>query len=195
MGYTKEQRAKNAQKKEEELKKKEQEKVKVVPTPVPSADNKLKSNKLKRELPLNTLVEVKNGFNGKLVYVSKKNAGYTVVFDSFGDSEYFELQELVSARNSYKKFFINNWFLIDDHEILEFLNVEKYYENAISNEDFDKIFTKSEKEIIKTVDSMSKGQKDTLTYRAKQLIDEGVVDSIKLIDVLERVLETELVER
>lgn len=195
MGYTKEQRAKNARKKEEELKNKEQEKAKIVPTPAPTADSKLKSSKLKKELPLNTLVEVKNGFNGKLVYVSKKNAGYTVVFDSFGDSEYFELQELVSARNSYKKFFINNWFLIDDHEILEFLNVEKYYENAISNEDFDKIFTKSEKEIIKTVDSMSKGQKDTLTYRAKQLIDEGVVDSIKLIDVLERVLETELVER
>lgn len=195
MGYTKEQRAKNAQKKEEELKKIEQEKVKIVPTPAPIAENKLKSSRLKRELPLNTLVEVRNGFNGKLVYVSKKNAGYTVVFDSFGDSEYFELQELVSARNSYKKFFEHNWFLIDDPEILEFLNVEKFYENAISNEDFDKIFDKPEKEIIKVVDSMSKGQKSTLMYRAKQLIDEGVIDSLKLIDILERVLETELVER
>lgn len=187
MGYTKEARARNAQKKKEEAK--------VVPVSAPVADKVVKSRITKKEIPLNTMVEVRNGFNGKLVYESKKNIGYTVIFDSFGDTEYFELQELIAAVNSYKKFFINNWFIIDDVEILEFLNVSKYYKNAINIDDFDEVFSKSEGEMKKIIDRMSDGQKSTFINRVIHLIEDGTIDSRKTIDALENILQIDLIEK
>ena len=155
----------------------------------------LKTRKTRRKLPLDMLVEVTNGYAGKLNYVSKKNAGYSIVFDSFGQKDEMELGELVSARNSQKRFFTDNWFLIDDVEVLEYLNVAKFYENSFTAENFDNIFEMSEDEILKVVPTMTTGQKNTLIYRTKQLVEEGKLDSLKTIDALEKALETEIIER
>lgn len=159
------------------------------------AKDKIKTKKIKRKFPLDTMVEVKNGFNGKLIYVSKKNAGYTVIMDRFGDSEYFELGELISARNSAKKFFENNWFLIDDIEIIKFLGVEKYYENALGLEEFDSIFKRSNDEIVDAIGKLSAGQRNTLIFRAIELIEDGTIDSRKTINALEDALKVELIEK
>jgi hypothetical protein len=194
MAYTKAMR--NA-KKEQELKKvQEQESTdnKTSPTPEP-INKKVTSRKTKRQIPLNTLVEVKNGFNGKLVFVSKKTVGYKVVFDNFGDTDYIELDELVSASNSQRSFFQKNWFIIDDYEILEFLNVSRFYENALDIDEFDEIFTKTDVEIAEIISKLSDGQKNTLIYRSRQLIDEGGIDSRKIIETLEKSLNVELIER
>ncbi len=155
----------------------------------------LKTRKTRRKLPLDMLVEVTNGYAGQLNYVSKKNAGYSIVFDSFGQKDDMELGELVSARNSQKRFFTDNWFLIDDAEVLEYLNVAKFYENSFTAENFDDIFEMSEDEILKVVPTMTTGQKNTLVYRTKQLVEEGELDSLKTIDALEKALETEIIER
>ena len=183
MRYTKEQWAINAQKKEG-----------LRPTSAPSADNKVTSRITQKEIPLNTLVEVRSGFHGVLTYESKKT-GYKIIFENFGDTEYMELQELIAARNSSKKYFEKNWFLIDDKEILEFLNVDKYYKNAINVEDFDNIFNKSEKEIRNIINKMSKGQKEILINRAIRKIEDGTIDSRKIINALEEVLEVKLTDK
>ena len=161
----------------------------------PTSAPQIRAKRLKVDIPLNTLVEVTNGFNGRLVYVSKRNPGYTVIFDNFGDSFPFELQELISARNSDINFFKNNWWLINDIEILEYLTVEKYYINAFNTENFDKIFDKSPAEIEETVGKMSQGQRNTLIYRAKEFIETGKLDSRKTISALEKALNVELIER
>lgn len=199
MGYTREQREANAKKKAEQaaLLKAEEENIKddeVVKNN--DTQNKiLATRKTKKNLPLNTLVEVKNGFNGKLIYKSLKTIGLTIVFEKFGDSDFIELGELVSARNSARKFFENNWFLIDDYEIIEFLGVQKYYENAFNTETFDTIFEKTPNEIDKIVKKMSKGQKNTLIYRAMEFIDNGKIDSRNTIAALEKALEVQLIEQ
>ena len=72
-----------------------------------------KSYRVKKELDPNMYVTVKNGFNGTLVYKSKKT-GERFIWNAFGDEQEMELSELKSARNSSKAFFVNNWFLFDD---------------------------------------------------------------------------------
>lgn len=57
----------------------------------------------------------------------------------------------------------------------------KYYRFAISIQDFDKLFTKPASEIEKTIANLSDGQKQSVAYRAKQLISEGGIDSNRLI--------------
>lgn len=148
---------------------------------------------VKRELDPNEYVSVKNGFNGTLVYKSKKT-GERFVWEAFGDEQDMELSELKSARNSCKAFFINNWFLFDDPEIVEWLGMTQYYKYALNTEEFDQLFTKSAEEIEMTVKSLSEGQKKSMAFRAKQLIDEGQIDSMKVIAALESSLGLALIE-
>jgi len=139
-------------------------------------------------------VTVRNGFQGRLVYKSKRT-GERFVWDSFGAEQDMELSELRNARNSNKKYFINNWFMFDEPWIVNYLGMGKYYRFAISIQDFDKLFTKPASEIEKTIANLSDGQKQSVAYRAKQLISEGGIDSNRLIATLEKCLGIELIER
>ena len=139
-------------------------------------------------------VTVRNGFQGRLVYKSKRT-GERYVWDSFGAEQDMELSELRNARNSNKKYFINNWFMFDEPWIVDYLGMGKYYRFAISIQDFDKLFTKPASEIEKTIANLSDGQKQSVAYRAKQLISEGGIDSNRLIATLEKCLGIELIER
>lgn len=149
---------------------------------------------VKRDLDPGMYVTVKNGFHGTLVYKSKKT-GERFVWQDFGDEQEMELSELKSARNSYKTFFINNWFLFDDPEIVDWLGMAQYYKHALNAKTFDQLFERTPKEIKKTIDELSDGQKKTVAYRAKQLITDGKIDSIKVITALEESLSVELIER
>lgn len=139
-------------------------------------------------------ITVRNGFQGRLVYKSKRT-GERFVWDSFGAEQDMELSELRNARNSNKKYFINNWFMFDEPWIVDYLGMGKYYRFAISIQDFDKLFTKPASEIEKTIANLSDGQKQSVAYRAKQLISEGGIDSNRLIATLEKCLGIELIER
>jgi hypothetical protein len=185
MGYTKEQREANALKK---MAVGEAEKVS------PTVSTETRKCKTKPQLPLDMLVEVQNGFNGKLIYKSKKNLGYRVIFNNFGDFEYMELSELVAAKNSQPKFFSKNWFLIDDQEVIDYLRVEKYYENSLSSEDISNFFEMSIDEIKKKIGRISDGQKQSIIYRAQEMVDSGEIDSRKKIEALEEALGVQLTE-
>lgn len=139
-------------------------------------------------------VTVRNGFQGKLVYRSRRT-GELFVWDGFGTEQEIELRELKNAKNSSKKFFENNWFMFDEDWIVDYLGVRTFYKNAVKIEDFDSIFEKDADSIKEIVSAMSKGQKRSVAYRAKVLIAEGKIDSNRAIAALEESLGVELVER
>lgn len=139
-------------------------------------------------------VTVKNGFHGTLIYKSKKTQE-KFIWEAFGDEQDIELQELKNAKNSSKAFFENNWFLIDDPEVIEYLGVSRYYKNALDCESLEELFFKTPEEIIDIISKLSYGQKKSVTYRAKQLIAEKTIDSLKVIDALEKSLGVELIEK
>ena len=150
--------------------------------------------KAKRDLDPHSYVTVRNGFNGVLVYKSKRT-GERFVWQEFGDEQDMELMELRAARNASKAYFINNWFLFDDPAVVEWLGMERDYKHALNANSFDELFTKDSEEIKKTISELSTGQKRSVVFRAKQLIDEGAIDSIKTINTLESCLGVELIER
>jgi len=150
--------------------------------------------KVKKNLDPNMIVTVRNGANGILIYKSRKTHE-TFRWECFGDEQDMELQELKNARNSSKAFFQNNWFLIDDPEVIEYLGVEKFYQYALDYDSFNDLFNKEPNEIKSIISGLSNGQKKTIAYRAKQLITDGVIDSIKVINALEESLSIELIEK
>ena len=146
-----------------------------------------------KEVDLNQYITVKNGFHGRLVYISSRT-GEKFIWDDFGDEQEIELRELRNAKNSSKGFFVNNWFVFDDAWVIDYLGVRKYYKYVINIDDFDKIFELEPDELGEAVSQMSDAQKRSVIYRASRLIADGTIDSRRTISTLEEALGVELVE-
>lgn len=147
-----------------------------------------------KDVDIHQYVVVRNGFQGELVYVSKRT-GEHFYWDKFGDEQEIELIELKNAKGSSKEFYTNNWWLFDDEWVIDWLGVRQFYKNALSLDTFDEVFKLKPEEIEERVGKLSDGQKRSVSYRARQLIKEGGIDSNKVIAALEKSLGTELIER
>lgn len=147
-----------------------------------------------KDIDPNQYVTVRNGFQGQLVYQSKRT-GETFIWSNFGDEQEIELRELKNAKNSSKKFFENNWFMFDEPWIIDYLGVRQFYKNALPIDSFDDVFTKKPAELKKIIASLSDGQKRSLAYRANELIHEKKLDSLSVIEVLEDSLHIQLIEK
>lgn len=159
----------------------------------PKKEAPQKAYKVRKQLDPHTIVTVKNGFPGMLIYESSKT-GEMFRWESLGDEQDMELQELKNARNASKAFYVNNWFRIDDPEILDYLGVAEYYKNALNLIDDETLRALKPEDIRSTVMKMSDGQKLALKYRVKQMIENGDIDSMKMITAFEEALGVELIE-
>lgn len=153
-----------------------------------------KYNVKQRKLTPHTIVTVRNGFAGVLVYRSR-HTGEKFKWEGYGSEQYMELQELRNAKGSSKAFFENGWFLIDDEDVIEYLGLQSVYKNALKYDDIDALFSLKPDEIEAKIKAAPAGQKVSIAHRARQLIADGKIDSIKVITTLEKCLDTELIER
>lgn len=149
--------------------------------------------KTRRTFQPDEFVTVRNGFQGKLVYKSSKT-GEKYTFDGFGDEHEMEIQELKKAKNDSKKFFANNWFLIDDPEVIDYLGVREYYKDALTYDEFDKLADMTAEEIAERLSKVSEGQKMSVAHHAKKMVMDGKIDSMKAIAALEKGLGVTLIE-
>lgn len=149
-----------------------------------------------REVDLNELIPVRNGYQGRLVYKSPRTQE-KFVWPEFGSEQMIELRELRNAKNTWKKYFMNNWFMFDEDYawVVDYLGMGQYYKYALKIDSFDDLFKKTPSEIEKTISKLSDGQKKSVSYRARQLIAEEEIDSNKAIAALEKALGIELIER
>lgn len=164
-------------------------------TEIETKEVKAESPIIPKDVDLTTIVTVKNGFHGKLVYRSSRTHEL-FQWERFGDEQEMELRELRNAKSSQKKFFENNWFMFDEENcwVIPYLGLNNYYKYAINLSDFDSIFSKTPEEAKEIIGKMSKGQKSSVAYRARQLVTDGEIDSRKMIVALEEVLGVELIE-
>lgn len=164
--------------------------------PAEKTQDKEKSVKkpVAKKVDIHQFVSVRNGFQGKLVYISKRT-GEKFVWSDYGDEQEMELLELKNAKNANKAFFQNNWFMFDEEWIPEYLGVKQFYRYALPLDHFDELFEMSPAEVKERVSKLSKGQKKSVAYRARALIAEGGIDSIRVISALEDALGIELTEK
>lgn len=146
------------------------------------------------EIDVHQYITVRNGFQGRLVYKSKRT-GERFVWENFGDEQEMELGELKNAKNSNKKYFANNWFMFDDPWVVDYLGVGQFYRFAVSINDFDQIFSMSAEELEGVLTKLTDGQKKSVAYRARQMIADGEIDSNRVIATLEKCLGVELILR
>lgn len=148
--------------------------------------------KVRKTLDPNMYVPVRNGFHGVLVYADKYT-GEHYRWDEFGDVIDMTVSTLQKVRSSQRRFFSENWFLIDDPEVIDALGVSEYYKNALTLDEFDELFTLDVDAAKERVCLLSDGQKRGVAYSAKQKIESGELSDLNMIRMLEDVLDTELI--
>lgn len=149
-----------------------------------------------KEVDPDDYVTVHNGHHGILIYKSKRT-GETFIWQEYGDEQEMQIRELKDAKNSNKKFFINNWFVFDeDYQwVVDYLGMRNFYKNAVGLGQFDEIFKLAPEKLKAELNQMSDGQKDSVAHRARQLVMSGDIDSRKIIATLEETLGVELIEK
>lgn len=159
-------------------------------------EEKAKKPIVPKDIDPNQTVIVRNGFQGTLIYKSPRS-GEIFKWEAFGDEQEMEIRELRNAKSAKKNFFIHNWFMFNEEDewVIEYLGLTQYYKNAVKLDEFDELFTKPAAEIEKVVSKLSKGQKKSVAYRARQLVIDGEIDSHKAITALEKSLGIELIEK
>lgn len=187
MGYTKEQR--------------EAKKISTTVATIPEVNDKRMPIDT---LPLYTNVWVRSNCYGELNYISRKT-GFSVTWKTFNSRQPVKLEELITMRNNDDvKFYKRNWIIIEGfqapeykdvysvEEILAFLNVTEFYKDSLCPNNLDDVFKLPPEKIEESVPNMSSGVKNSIIIRANELIENGELDSRKVILSLEKALGCEL---
>lgn len=173
---------------------KETGKVKEIELPEKSIINNIAmpQTKVKRgKRDLNEMIRVVNITNSGLSYQSKSQTGYRVDWDSYGEENFMEYKELINMRGAQRRFFEDLW-IICEFDVLVDLGVDKYYKNIIDLDNIDLLFNKSIDDLGKTLKVMPKGIRDLIVDRAFEMRKSKKLDSLSVIEVIEKTLDVDL---
>ena len=146
----------------------------------------------RKQRDMNEMISVVCITNSPLIYESKSQQGYRVDWDGFLQENWMEYKELVNMRSSQKAFFEEPW-IICDWDVLVDLKVNHYYnKNIIDLENLDELFAKSPEELEHTLKIVSVGIKKLIVDRAFELRREKKLDSISIIETIEKTLNVDL---
>lgn len=164
-------------------------------------DTKIEKVNIKN-IPGNTSLWVRSNCYGELQYISVN--GLKLKWESFGMRRKMTFEELNTMRNNAPRFYEKNWIIIEGfedesydelysvQEVLEFLQVSEYYKAYLCPKNIDDVFKLKPEDILKKVPNMSSGVKSSILIRANELIENGTIDSLSIINALEKSLQCEL---
>ncbi len=144
---------------------------------------------------LTRMICIKNIAKGKLIYKSKRQMGYTIVWEKRGALNYMELGEFINLKNSDMRFITEPWIRImeeDEVEILKYANVYQYFKSIIEIDDVDALLRLPFDKFCSKFDKLPDSFKKTVAERAKDMIANGELDSIKIKKYIEQQLDIEL---
>ena len=147
-----------------------------------------------KSFDMNTPIRCRSVRQNDLIYVASNGITYT--WNGFGDLRELPYQEVVSMKSRRSKFLYEPWLLIEDADLLnskmfagEFDDMYKIYKEF---EDPKTFFSKKPSEIKEVLKNAPNGLRDLIVYNAGRYIDEGVLDSIGVVNAIDDVLGTQL---
>lgn len=150
------------------------------------------NEKEKKPLDMNDYISVKSVTEGSLSYTDE-NKGIKYLWNKFGDVLKIKYEILQSMFSMYPSYFEEPNIIVEDERVIEELNLGYIYAdiNMKAINDLDKILLLPPKEFEKIIKDLSENVKDNLKARAFTLIQNGKIDSHKMIKTLEKTLKVD----
>ena len=109
------------------------------------------------------------------------------------DIQEVEYQDLIYAARSNSGFVFKPRFIIMDNDfVAQNPKVQEKYDTMYTNKDLRDIIMLSPKEIKKIVPTLPEGVKESLKSMASTMIDNGTLDSVARIKVLDELFDTNM---
>ncbi|WP_425203608.1 hypothetical protein [Priestia megaterium] len=147
--------------------------------------------KQKKKLNRDDLILIMNSTAGRLVHTSRKT-GQEWLFTEYGQTDEMELGELVTLNNSSPAMLREPWLLILDEDAVEYLGLKKLYENILTEEEMEEFFNASVEQMEALLEKLPKGMKELVAGLAKKKVENGTLDSISKIKLIEEKLKVTL---
>ena len=151
--------------------------------------------KAKREYEPDEDIKCVSVTAGELLMIGKKT-GLLYKWSNYGDTAYVEYQDLkAEAYNSKSNYIYLPLIMIEDDELLntrEFAKVAETYKGMLTIDDLDSFFELSNQQFTQQLKKLPTGLKNTVKSVAVSKINDGSLDSIQKIKILDEVLGTEL---
>lgn len=170
---------------------KKAEKVVEVQKEIEVVEKVVKEVPKKVEITRDMMVACRNLTSGKLIYVSKKT-GLETIWSNYGDEEYLDVGELLTMKSSQPAFLKNPWLLVDDEDVANYLGLKEVYANIIPVDEIDDFFNLSANEARNILPKLPKGTKELVSEKARQGIQDGTLNNLQLIRLLEQELQLDL---
>lgn len=144
----------------------------------------------KKPVSLDEVVDVQSCVGGQLIWVSPRT-GYKIKWNEFGNINPMTVSDLLDMRNgSTRVFFEKNWVAIlgdRAEDVMEYLQIKKYYKTSYSADDIDQILTTYEPDEVEAVVSkMPTSLKNTVVFRVREMKANEDLDSYQVIAAVER---------
>ena len=143
---------------------------------------------------MSTPIRCRSVRQNDLIYVSTN--GLTYIWNGYGDIRELPYQDVISLKSRRSPFLYEPWLIIEDADLLatkqfagEFDDMYKIYADF---EDPKTFFDKKPSEIRVILENAPSGLKDLIIYNAGKYIDDGVLDSIGVINAIDDVYGTQL---
>lgn len=149
-----------------------------------------------RKVSPDELVDVQSCTYGNMLYISKRT-GNRVEWEDFGDIQTMTVGELQIMKGSQPLFFERKLIMIvgeNAKDVIDYLQLNKYYADFGSIDEIDAIFEASPEEIKRIVANLPDKAIETIARRAYALIEDGTIDSQRVINALQDSLGYELVD-
>lgn len=144
---------------------------------------------------LQRMICLKNISRGKLVYVSKRQIGYKLEWAKKGDTNYIELGEFMSLKNTDRRFVTEPWIRIiedDEIEILKYANIYQYYKDILDVNNIAEILQLDFNSFQRKFDKLPYGFKNAVAEQAAEMIKNGTLDSIRIKKYIEEKMDIDL---
>ncbi len=132
-------------------------------------------------------VDVVSGYAGGLVYVSY-NTRNKIEWARCGDVNPMTVEELREMRNTQRAFFENHWvYLVGENAdaVISYLQLDKYGVGSQQHEKMENIFHATPEEVEAMKGSFTQAELENIAHRAFGLMQDGAIDSNRMIDALE----------
>lgn len=128
---------------------------------------------------------------GELLYPAKKS-GLVYRFAGYGDETEIEFADLQALRSTRSGYLHKPYFVIEDEELLEQWPDMKKVADSIAQIDGERFFNLPPQQFRKALTEMPMGFRDTMRNMANAKINDGSLDSLSKIKILDEVLGTDL---
>lgn len=135
------------------------------------------------------MVEVRNVYNGKVVYSSPKTKMHYSWLEK-GDIEVMSIEEILTM-NTKRKYLEEPWLAIDDERIIEGLGLEKAVNIIEKVEDTEALVEMDIQELEKLIDDLNRNQKLNLRDEVVIKIKANEIRDYATVVALKELLEIE----